>query len=59
MDQLPQDPYMLLSVVNMKLRDEFVNLDDLCKTLDIDLNELCARLHDAGFEYYAEHNRFA
>lgn len=59
MDQLPQDPYMLLSVVNMKLRDSFSSLDDLCDTLDIDRDELCTRLHDAGFEYDAVHNRFA
>ena len=32
---LPQDPAMLLSYVNMKLRDQYASLDDLCDDLDI------------------------
>ena len=33
---LPTDPIMLLSVVNLKLRDYFKNLDALCEDLDAD-----------------------
>lgn len=58
MDNLPQDPYMLLSVVNMKLRDSYGSLDALCDDLDIDRDELCCKLSGAGFEYDAENNRF-
>lgn len=58
MENLPQDPMMLFSVVNMKLRDEFASLDELCRTLDIDKAVLKARLAAAGFEYSAEHNKF-
>ncbi len=50
---------MLLSVVNMKLRDQYSDLDDLCQSLDVDKDELCARLRAAGFEYDAANNRFA
>lgn len=59
MDKLPQDSVMLLSFINMKLRDEYPQgLDALCRDLDIDCEELKKKLADAGFEYSAEHNRF-
>ena len=37
---LPTDPIMLLSVVNLKLRDYFKNLDALCEDLDADKTDL-------------------
>lgn len=49
---------MLLSVVNMKLRDEYASLDELCAAAGIGRDALCARLEAAGFTYSAEHNRF-
>ncbi len=55
---LPKDPYMLLSVDNMKLRDEYPSLDELCASLDVDKAELIAILRDAGFTYDASTNSF-
>ncbi len=55
---LPQDPVMLMSVINMKLRDENVNLTELCKRLDVPEQELTAKLQKAGFAYDAASNRF-
>ena len=55
---LPQDPYMLLSVINTKLRDEYANLDDLCASLDIDPAELEQKLMSAGFSYDPSLHRF-
>lgn len=55
---LPQDPFMLLSVVNMKLRDEFKSLDELCSALDLDRNSLIEKLSSAGFEYNPAINQF-
>lgn len=49
---------MLLSWVNMKLRDEYSTLDLLCDDLSIDRADLEARLHDAGFDYLPEVNQF-
>lgn len=49
---------MLMSVVNMKLRDQYDSLDALCDDLDVDRNELIACLADAGFEYSEAQNRF-
>lgn len=55
---LPQDPFMLYSMINMKLRDEYSSLNDLCASMDIDRKELEKRLSDAGFEYDPNQNQF-
>lgn len=56
--ELPNDPMMLFSTVNMYLRDRYGSLDELCADLDVDRAELEKRLRDVGFEYSAEHNKF-
>ena len=48
---LPNDPIMLLSVVNLKLRDFYKNLDALCEDMDADKADLCAKLKAVGYEY--------
>lgn len=58
MNKLPQDPMMLYSVINMKLRDYYTSLDELCADLDISRKELEETLSKAGFEYSEEHNKF-
>lgn len=55
---LPADPIMLLSVINLKLRDFYPNLDALCEDLEQDREILCARLAAAGYQYDAAQNRF-
>jgi hypothetical protein len=49
---------MLLSVVNMKLRDFYSSLDELCDDLGENRQHLEKTLNDAGFEYDEEHNKF-
>lgn len=56
--KLPSDPYMLLSIINMKLRDSYDSLDELCASMGIDKAELEKRLGDAGFEYMEKVNQF-
>ena len=56
--ELPQDPIMLLSFINMKLRDYYPSLDALCDDLDIDRSELEQKLNTAGFEYNPKANKF-
>lgn len=56
--ELPNDPMMLFSVVNMKLRDTYPSLDKLCDDLHISKNSLVDKLKEAGFEYSSEHNKF-
>ena len=55
---LPTDPYILLSYINTKLRDEYPSLEALCDNLDIDAEEISQRLSDAGFSYNQEINQF-
>ena len=54
----PNDPMMLFSFVNMKLRDYYSSLDDLCEDLQVNKKSLLTKLKDAGFEYSPEHNKF-
>ena len=49
---------MLLSVVNMKLRDDYDSLDELCNDLDVERTALESKLREAGFEYDGKQNRF-
>lgn len=58
MDQLPRDPFILLSYVNTKLRDQYGSLQALCHDLDVDRRELECRLRAAGFVYDAATNQF-
>ena len=58
MTEYPKDPAMLMSWVNMKLRDFYGSLDELCEELEIDRKELEKRLNEAGFEYNQELNKF-
>ncbi|AJR07654.1 DUF4250 domain-containing protein [Photobacterium gaetbulicola] len=52
------DPVMLMSIVNMKIRDEFGDLDALVKYYDIDKDKLVARLAGAGFDYLPDAKQF-
>lgn len=58
MTSIPSDPVMLLSYVNMKLRDEFDSLDELCRALDIDEAALRQKLQDIGYDYVPAVNQF-
>ena len=58
MTNYPNDPAMLMSWTNLKLRDFYGTLDDLCDELEIDRNEIEKILNEAGFEYNQELNRF-
>lgn len=56
---LPQDPNMLASIVNMKLRDgNYDSLSDLCLSLGIDESDLKSRLAEAGFQFNPETGQF-
>ena len=55
---IPQDPNILLSVVNTKLRDEYSSLDALCEGLDADKTELTEKLAGVGYAYDPAANQF-
>lgn len=52
------DPNILVSIVNLKLRDFYSNLDSLCEDMDIDKDLLIKKLSDGGYEYKSELNQF-
>ncbi|MEN9533827.1 MULTISPECIES: DUF4250 domain-containing protein [Aeromonas] len=52
------DINMLLSLVNMQLRDRFDDLDDLCKAQEIDQEVLVARLASGDFHYRPDQKQF-
>lgn len=56
--KLPKDPYILLSYINTKLRDEFHNIEDLCQSLNVDQLALEADLSEIDYFYVRELNRF-
>ena len=51
---LPKDPYMLLSYVNTKLRDEYASLSEFADQEEIDLNALIKVL--AAIDYHYDEN---
>uniref|UniRef100_UPI004025AF7A DUF4250 domain-containing protein n=1 Tax=Coprococcus sp. TaxID=2049024 RepID=UPI004025AF7A len=55
---MPKDPVMLLSFINMKLRDFYPSLDELCADLNLNVNEVSEKLASAGFNYDEKLNRF-
>lgn len=55
---LPKDTAILLSVVNMKLRDSYSSLGAFCEDNELSEEELCRTLEAAGYKYNAEKNRF-
>ena len=55
---LPQDPMILLSYVNTKLRDDYPSLEELCVALDVDREELVSRLEAVNYSYNPERNQF-
>ena len=55
---LPNNPYVLLSVVNTKLRDFYSSLDDLCNDLDEDKEEIINLLKSIGYKYNDLENQF-
>ena len=56
--ELPKDPMMLFSVINMKLRDFYPSLDALCEDMNVERDEIVRTLKTVGFEYNPVRNRF-
>lgn len=55
---LPNDPIILLSVLNTKLRDFYSSLDELCDDLELDKSEIENKLAAIGYKYQKERNQF-
>ena len=57
-DTLPNDPVILLGVLNTKLRDFYPSLDALCDDLNVPRKEIEARLGGIGYAYDSKLNKF-
>ena len=55
---IPNDPVMLLSFVNLKLRDFYDSLDALCEDLDVDRSEIEDKLAAINYTYNEGRNQF-
>lgn len=55
---LPKDPTMLLSYVNLKLRDFYKDLQSLCDDLDVSEGEITDKLASIDYHYDKEKNQF-
>jgi len=54
---IPSEPNMMLSFINLKLRDNYSSLEDMCDDLDIDYMELCATLASSKIVYDSNQNQ--
>lgn len=58
LNNLPNDPMMLLSVVNTKLRDIYKDLDALCDDINVNKRDLEDKLSMIDYEYDSSLNKF-
>ena len=55
---MAMDPNILLSVINMKLRDEFSTLEDYCSYMDLELDKVNEKFSQIGYKYDEKSNQF-
>ena len=58
---IPKDPVILLSFMNMKLRDNYSNLESLFDDLEVsekEQEEIVEKLKNMGYVYDSEKNQF-
>lgn len=55
---IPKDPVMLLSFINLKLRDYYASFEALCDDLDVDGKEITENLTKIDYHYDREKNQF-
>ena len=58
MERMPSDPAMLLSLVNMRLRDRYGSLEALCDDRGWEQSTLRSRLEAIDYRYCEEQNQF-
>ena len=55
---IPNDPVMLYSYLNTKLRDYYSSFDALCEDMDLNKEEILSKLAGMDFHYDKEANQF-
>lgn len=55
---IPKDPVMLLSFINLKLRDFYPSLEAFCEDTDEDMQVIIDKLAGIDYHYDKEKNQF-
>lgn len=55
---IPKDPVMLLSFLNTQLRDFYPSLSELCKSMDLEQEEITEKMAMMNYHYDEGQNRF-
>ena len=55
---IPKDPVILLSFVNLKLRDYYDSLEAMCEDMELDSGEITKKLALINYHYDEEKNQF-
>lgn len=55
---LPNDPVILLGVINTKLRDFYSSIDALCDDMEVDKETIIKKLSTIGYNYNEDRNQF-
>lgn len=52
------DPNILVSIINMKLRDQYSSLNLLCDDLELSEKDIINKLESIGYNYNESENQF-
>lgn len=58
MENIPGDPFLLLSFLNTKLRDFYPSLDHLCNDLALNKTGILQKMQEIGYSYDNKRNQF-
>ena len=56
--RLPEDPVMLYSFINMKLRDFYPSLDALCEDMNVEKEDIVRKLKLVGLSIILQRTDF-
>ncbi len=55
---LPEDPVILLSFINTKLRDQYSSIEELCSDFNVKKAFIDEKLKNIGYEYVKDINQY-
>ena len=58
MRTLPSDPFILLSLINTLLRDQYHSFEALCEEEDFPADQIASKLASIGYVYNKDLNKF-
>lgn len=55
---IPNDPIILLSFLNTKLRDKYKDIDEMCDDMELDREQIEKKILSVGYKYSDARNQF-